>query len=49
MSWPTARWVHIEGVAGYVFPNAGRLLAERRERTGTYRAIKVDSRSWPDG
>ncbi|MFB8207597.1 polysaccharide lyase 8 family protein [Streptomyces sp. NPDC056010] len=34
-----ARWVHIEGVGGYVLPGGAALRTLREERTGTWRAI----------
>lgn len=41
-SWADARWVHVAGVAGYVFPSARALTANRQQRQGSYRLI--DSR-----
>ncbi|MCX5339275.1 polysaccharide lyase 8 family protein [Streptomyces atratus] len=34
-----ARWAHIDGVGGYVFPGGTALHALREQRTGTWRAI----------
>lgn len=34
-----ARWAHVDGVGGYVFPGATALHALREQRTGTWRAI----------
>lgn len=34
-----ARWAHLEGAGGYVFPAATSVHALREERTGTWRAI----------
>ncbi|MFG3527574.1 polysaccharide lyase 8 family protein [Streptomyces sp. NPDC047917] len=34
-----ARWAHVEGVGGYVFPGKTALHALREQRTGTWRAI----------
>ncbi|MFJ1551031.1 polysaccharide lyase 8 family protein [Streptomyces sp. NPDC088246] len=34
-----ARWAHIDGVGGYVFPEDTALHALREQRTGTWRAI----------
>ncbi|WP_405698973.1 polysaccharide lyase 8 family protein [Streptomyces sp. NBC_01383] len=34
-----ARWAHLDGVGGYVFPEGAPLHALREERTGTWRAI----------
>ncbi|MFF1920800.1 polysaccharide lyase 8 family protein [Streptomyces sp. NPDC058221] len=34
-----ARWAHLDGVGGYVFPEGAALHALREERTGTWRAI----------
>lgn len=36
-----ARWVHLEGTGGYVFPSGGPLRALREERTGTWRAVNT--------
>lgn len=36
-----ARWSHVEGVGGYVFPDAAALHTLREERTGTWRAINT--------
>ena len=38
-TWAAVRWAHLEGVAGYVFPYAGQLKAQRFARTGRYRDI----------
>ncbi|NEB82078.1 polysaccharide lyase 8 family protein [Streptomyces sp. SID14478] len=38
-SLPDARWAHLEGTGGYVFPARGPLRALREERTGTWRAL----------
>ncbi|MFJ2914866.1 polysaccharide lyase 8 family protein [Streptomyces sp. NPDC087228] len=34
-----ARWAHVDGVGGYVFPDGTALHALREQRTGTWRAI----------
>ncbi|MEU8701375.1 polysaccharide lyase 8 family protein [Streptomyces sp. NPDC048680] len=34
-----ARWAHLDGVGGYVFPEGAALHALREERTGTWRDI----------
>ncbi|MFB7851860.1 polysaccharide lyase 8 family protein [Streptomyces sp. NPDC056053] len=34
-----ARWAHVEGVGGYVFPDRATLHALREQRTGTWRDI----------
>ncbi|MFE7399537.1 polysaccharide lyase 8 family protein [Streptomyces sp. NPDC057557] len=34
-----ARWAHVDGVGGYVFPEDTALHALREQRTGTWRAI----------
>ncbi|MFD0340085.1 polysaccharide lyase 8 family protein [Streptomyces sp. NPDC127117] len=34
-----ARWAHVDGVGGYVFPGGTALHALREQRTGTWRAI----------
>ncbi|MFE7617152.1 polysaccharide lyase 8 family protein [Streptomyces sp. NPDC057496] len=34
-----ARWAHVEGVGGYVFPDRAALHALREQRTGTWRDI----------
>ncbi len=36
-----ARWAHIEGVGGYLFPGGATLHALREERTGSWRDINV--------
>lgn len=38
-----ARWAHLEGVGGYVFPAGPALRAKREDRTGTWRAIDSGS------
>ncbi len=42
-SFPGARWAHVEGHGGYVFPGlpgaAADLMAVREARTGTWRAV----------
>ncbi|MFE6887817.1 polysaccharide lyase 8 family protein [Streptomyces sp. NPDC057694] len=38
---PGARWAHLEGTGGYVFPAGGPLKALREERTGTWRALNT--------
>ncbi|MEV1019665.1 polysaccharide lyase 8 family protein [Streptomyces sp. NPDC050264] len=40
-SLPGARWAHLEGTGGYVFPSGGPLRALREERTGTWRALNT--------
>ncbi|MGW8886489.1 polysaccharide lyase 8 family protein [Streptomyces sp. NPDC055749] len=37
----SAGWAHIEGLGGYVFPEATTLHALREERTGTWRSINA--------
>ncbi|TDW23872.1 polysaccharide lyase 8 family protein [Kribbella kalugense] len=34
-------WAHLDGVAGYVFPQGGRLRAEREDRTGSWSEINI--------
>ncbi|MFF9400548.1 polysaccharide lyase 8 family protein [Streptomyces sp. NPDC014744] len=34
-----ARWAHVDGVGGYVFPGGSPLTVLREQRTGTWRAI----------
>ncbi|MFG2631164.1 polysaccharide lyase 8 family protein [Streptomyces sp. NPDC048473] len=36
-----ARWAHVDGVGGYVFPGGTALHALREQRTGTWRAINT--------
>ncbi|WP_299537189.1 polysaccharide lyase 8 family protein [uncultured Streptomyces sp.] len=36
-----ARWAHLEGVGGYVFPQPARMRALREERTGSWRDINT--------
>ncbi|WP_327657958.1 polysaccharide lyase 8 family protein [Streptomyces sp. NBC_00483] len=36
-----ARWVHLEGTGGYVFPAGGPLRALREERTGAWRSLNT--------
>ncbi|WP_328625245.1 polysaccharide lyase 8 family protein [Streptomyces sp. NBC_00353] len=36
-----ARWAHVDGVGGYVFPDPTALHALREERTGSWRAINT--------
>ncbi|MFB7529414.1 polysaccharide lyase 8 family protein [Streptomyces sp. NPDC056178] len=36
-----ARWAHVDGVGGYVFPEGTALRALREQRTGTWRAINT--------
>lgn len=36
-----ARWTHLDGTGGYVFPSGGPLRALREERTGTWRALNT--------
>ncbi|MFJ9123851.1 polysaccharide lyase 8 family protein [Streptomyces sp. NPDC102340] len=36
-----ARWAHLEGTGGYVFPAGGSLRALREERTGTWRSLNT--------
>ncbi|MFB7110780.1 polysaccharide lyase 8 family protein [Streptomyces sp. NPDC056291] len=36
-----ARWAHLEGTGGYVFPSGGPLRALREERTGTWSALNT--------
>ncbi|MFB7550259.1 polysaccharide lyase 8 family protein [Streptomyces sp. NPDC056154] len=36
-----ARWAHVDGVGGYVFPEGAALRALREQRTGTWRAINT--------
>ncbi|MFF0345455.1 polysaccharide lyase 8 family protein [Kribbella sp. NPDC004875] len=35
------RWAHLEGVAGYVFPQGGRVRTEREDRTGSWSEINI--------
>ncbi|MEV6327818.1 polysaccharide lyase 8 family protein [Streptomyces sp. NPDC051909] len=37
--FPDARWAHLAGHGGYVFPGGTSLTAVREERTGTWKAI----------
>lgn len=36
-----ARWAHLDGAGGYVFPDGAALHTLREERTGTWRAINT--------
>ncbi|WP_327659390.1 MULTISPECIES: polysaccharide lyase 8 family protein [unclassified Streptomyces] len=36
-----ARWAHLEGTGGYVFPAGGPLRALREERTGAWRSLNT--------
>ncbi|NED94014.1 polysaccharide lyase 8 family protein [Phytoactinopolyspora alkaliphila] len=36
-----ARWAHLEGVGGYLFPGGATLHALREERTGSWRDVNV--------
>ncbi|QNS02537.1 polysaccharide lyase 8 family protein [Streptomyces xanthii] len=38
-SFPKARWAHVAGHGGYVFPGGAAIDARREERTGTWKAI----------
>ncbi|MFJ9037174.1 polysaccharide lyase 8 family protein [Streptomyces sp. NPDC102406] len=38
-AFPRARWAHLAGHGGYVFPGGASLTALREERTGTWRSI----------
>ncbi|MEV5608941.1 polysaccharide lyase family 8 super-sandwich domain-containing protein [Streptomyces sp. NPDC052225] len=38
-AFPRARWAHVAGHGGYVFPGGASLTALREERTGTWKAI----------
>ncbi|WP_327581477.1 DNRLRE domain-containing protein [Nonomuraea sp. NBC_00507] len=40
-TFPAARWAHLEGVGGYVFPGGAELHASRAERTGSWRDIST--------
>lgn len=42
-----ARWAHLEGVAGYLFPNGGPLRVLREERTGSWRDIHAGGPTTP--
>jgi hyaluronate lyase len=35
------RWAHLEGVAGYLFPQGGRLRVQREDRTGSWSEINI--------
>ncbi|MFE6734610.1 polysaccharide lyase 8 family protein [Microbacterium sp. NPDC057650] len=40
-TFEAARWCHLEGTAGYVFPDGVRLNALRQDRTHTWREINI--------
>lgn len=40
-SFAGARWAHLDGVGGYVFPGGSPLRALREERTGTWRSVNT--------
>ncbi|HCA86025.1 MAG TPA: lyase [Streptomyces sp.] len=42
-----ARWAHLEGHGGYVFPGGARLHALREDRTGSWRDINAGSSPEP--
>ncbi|MBL1119709.1 polysaccharide lyase 8 family protein [Streptomyces sp. 110] len=42
-----ARWAHLEGTGGYVFPSGGPLRALREERTGTWRSLSTGGSTTP--
>ncbi|WP_030624364.1 polysaccharide lyase 8 family protein [Streptomyces sclerotialus] len=42
-SFPRARWAHLEGHGGYVFPGGTELRALREARTGAWRDINTGS------
>jgi hyaluronate lyase len=42
-----ARWAHLEGVAGYLFPDGGSLRVLREERTGAWRDINTGGPTTP--
>ncbi|TDD57745.1 hypothetical protein E1263_22180 [Kribbella antibiotica] len=44
---PRARWAHLEGVGGYVFPHATAVRAKREERTGSWRDINTGGTTTP--
>jgi hyaluronate lyase len=44
-----ARWAHLEGVGGYVFPGGADLMSLREERAGTWHAIDVGVGTGGDG
>ncbi|MEU3371693.1 polysaccharide lyase 8 family protein [Streptomyces sp. NPDC006660] len=46
-TFPRARWAHIAGQGGYVFPGGARLETLREERTGTWRAINTGGTTDP--
>lgn len=46
-SFDDARWAHIAGQAGYVFPDGARLDAVREERTGAWRDINAGGPTTP--
>lgn len=46
-TFDSARWAHIDGHAGYVFPYGARLLAVREERTGAWNDINIGGSTDP--
>ncbi|MET9361539.1 polysaccharide lyase family 8 super-sandwich domain-containing protein [Streptomyces sp. NPDC006632] len=46
-TFPRARWAHIAGHAGYVFPGGAPVQALREERTGTWKAINTGGTADP--
>ncbi|MDX6292570.1 MAG: hyaluronate lyase [Kribbellaceae bacterium] len=42
-----ARWAHLEGVGGYVFPNLTTLQVRREARTGSWRDINLTGPATP--
>lgn len=40
-TFPDARWAHLEGVGGYLFPGGAELHASRAERTGSWSDIST--------
>ncbi|WP_350277542.1 polysaccharide lyase 8 family protein [Kribbella sp. HUAS MG21] len=35
------RWAHLDGVAGYIFPNGGQLTVQREDRTASWSEINI--------
>ncbi|MFF4187415.1 polysaccharide lyase 8 family protein [Streptomyces sp. NPDC001691] len=46
-TFPRARWAHLAGHGGYVFPGGARVRALREERTGTWKAINTGGTADP--
>ncbi|GGU15793.1 polysaccharide lyase 8 family protein [Streptomyces violascens] len=46
-TFPWARWAHLAGHGGYVFPGGAAVQSLREERTGTWRAINTGGTADP--